>query len=104
DYIRTARAKGLDERKIVWKHAFRNSLLPVITLFAGVFPLMISGSVVIEVIFSLPGMGMMLIDAMKFQDFPVVFTVVMMAATLTMVGYLIADILYAIVDPRITYK
>ncbi len=104
DYIRTARAKGLDESKIVWKHAFRNSLLPVITLFAGVFPLMISGSVVIEVIFSLPGMGMMLIDAMKFQDFPVVFTVVMMAATLTMIGYLIADILYAVVDPRITYK
>ncbi len=104
DYIRTARAKGLDENKVIWKHAFRNSLLPVITLFANVFPLMISGSIVIEMIFTLPGMGKMLVDAMIYQDFPVVFTVVMMVAVLTMIGYLIADILYAFVDPRITYS
>ncbi len=103
DYIRTARAKGLEENTVIWKHAFRNSLLPVITLFANVFPLMISGSIVIEVIFSLPGMGKMLLDAIVFKDFPVVFTLVMMTSLLTMIGYLIADILYAIVDPRITY-
>lgn len=104
DYIRTARAKGLNEKTVIWKHAFRNSLLPIITLFANVFPLMISGSIVIEVIFTLPGMGKMLVDAMVFQDFPVVFTIVMMVAALTMIGYLIADILYAVVDPRITYS
>ena len=104
DFIRTARAKGLEDNKVIWKHAFRNSLLPVITLFANVFPLMISGSIVIEVIFSLPGMGKMLLDAIVFKDFPVVFTLVMMTAFLTMIGYLIADILYAVVDPRISYK
>ncbi len=104
DYIRTARAKGLSDRKVIWKHAFRNSLLPVITLFGNVFPLMISGSVVIEVIFSIPGMGKMLIDGMTFQDFPVVFTIVMMVAVLTMIGYLVVDILYAMVDPRISYN
>ncbi len=65
---------------------------------------MISGSVVIEVIFSLPGMGKMLLDAMIFKDFPFVFTAVMFAAILTMIGYLIADILYALTDPRISYK
>jgi peptide/nickel transport system permease protein len=104
DYIRTARAKGLEDNSVIWKHAFRNSLLPVITLFGNVFPLMISGSIVIEVIFSLPGMGKMLFDAIVFKDFPVVFTLVMMTAFLTMIGYLIVDILYALVDPRISYK
>ncbi len=103
DYIRTARAKGLPENKVIWKHGFRNSLLPIITLFANIFPLMISGSVVIEVIFSIPGMGRMLVEGMTSQDFPVIFTIVMMVAILTMIGYLIADILYAFVDPRITY-
>ena len=104
DYIRTARAKGLEDNTVIWKHTFRNSLLPVITLFGNVFPLMISGSIVIEVIFSLPGMGKMLFDAIVFKDFPVVFTLVMMTAFLTMIGYLIVDILYAMVDPRISYK
>jgi peptide/nickel transport system permease protein len=104
DYIRTSRAKGLSENKVIWKHAFRNSLLPVITIFANVFPAMISGAIVIEVIFSLPGMGRMLLDAIVFKDFPVVFTLVLITAFLTMIGYLIADILYAIVDPRISYK
>ncbi|MGK0387976.1 MAG: peptide/nickel transport system permease protein [Maribacter sp.] len=104
DYIRTARAKGLSEKTVIWKHAFKNSLLPIITLFANVFPRMIAGSVVLEVIFSLPGMGKMLVDAMASQNFPVVFTIVMMVAVLTMIGYLIADVLYAFVDPRITYS
>ncbi len=104
DYIRTARAKGLEESKVIWKHTFRNSLLPIITLFANVFPRMISGSIVIEVIFTIPGMGSTLFEAIKWPDFPMVFTVVMLAAILTMIGYLIADILYALVDPRITYK
>ena len=104
DYIRTAKAKGLGTTSIVWKHTFKNSLLPIITLFASVFPSMISGSVVIEQIFSIPGMGKMMIDAIQFKDFPVVFTIVMMSSILTMIGYLVADILYAWIDPRITFK
>ena len=104
DFIRTARAKGLEEKKIIWKHAFRNSLLPIITLFAGVFPRMISGSIAIEVIFSIPGMGSTMLSAIDAKDFPLVFTIVMFSAILTIIGYLIADILYAVVDPRITYK
>lgn len=104
DYIRTAYAKGLEKRKVIWKHAFRNSLLPVITLFANVFPLMIGGSVVLEVIFTIPGMGKWGYDAIIFRDYPVVFAVMMLSAVLTMVGYLVADILYAAVDPRISFS
>ena len=104
DFIRTARAKGLSEKMVIWKHGFRNSLLPIITLFANVFPRMVSGSIVIEVIFGIPGMGKIMLDAINSSDFPTVFTMVMLTALLTMIGYLIADILYALVDPRIRYK
>ncbi len=104
DYIRTARAKGLREKKVVWKHAFRNSLLPIITLFANVFPLMLSGSIVLELIFNIPGMGHLAIDAITARNWPVLFAVVMVSAILTLLGYLVADILYALVDPRISYN
>jgi peptide/nickel transport system permease protein len=103
DYIRTAKAKGLPERTVIWKHALRNSLLPIITLFANVFPLVISGSVVIEQIFSIPGMGQISYNALIANDYPVVFTDTMFAAILTLLGTLIADILYAVVDPRISF-
>jgi peptide/nickel transport system permease protein len=103
DYIRTAKAKGLSERTVIWKHALRNSLLPIITLFANVFPLVISGSVVIEQIFSIPGMGQISYNALVANDYPLVFTVTMFAAILTLLGTLIADILYAMVDPRISF-
>lgn len=104
DYIRTARAKGLSNNVVVWKHAFRNSLTPIITLFANVFPRLIAGSVVLEVIFTIPGMGKTIFDAIIFKDYPMIITVVMMAAILTMVGYLVADILYAVVDPRVKFS
>jgi len=103
DYIRTARAKGLPEQRIVWKHAFRNSLFPIITLFAYIFPAAIAGSVTIEVIYSIPGMGKLIIDSIVARDWPVVFTILMFAAILTMIGNLIADVLYAVVDPRVSY-
>ncbi|HTB05676.1 MAG TPA: ABC transporter permease [Bacteroidia bacterium] len=103
DYIRTAKAKGLSERTVIWKHALRNSLLPIITLFANVFPLVISGSVVIEQIFSIPGMGQISYNALVANDYPVVFANTMFAAILTLLGTLIADILYALVDPRISF-
>ncbi|HWY99074.1 MAG TPA: ABC transporter permease subunit, partial [Bacteroidia bacterium] len=103
DYIRTAQAKGLSENVVIWKHAFRNSLLPVITLFANVFPLLLSGSVVIEEIFSIPGMGQVSYNALIANDYPVVFADTMFAALLTLFGTLVADILYAMVDPRISF-
>jgi peptide/nickel transport system permease protein len=103
DYVRTARAKGLDEKSVLWKHSFKNSLLPIITLFASVFPLAISGSIVLEIIFSIPGMGKLAFDALDARNYPVVYSVVMFSAILTLFGYLVADILYALVDPRISY-
>jgi peptide/nickel transport system permease protein len=103
DYIRTANAKGLDKATIVWKHAFRNSLIPIITMFASLFPLMISGSVIIEVIFQIPGMGKLSYTSLIARDYPVLFTILMFSAILTMIGMLVADLMYALVDPRISY-
>ncbi|HUH74645.1 MAG TPA: ABC transporter permease subunit [Chitinophagales bacterium] len=104
DYIRTSKAKGVSESGVLWKHAFKNSLLPIITLFASVFPLAISGSIVLEIIFSIPGMGKLAFDALGARNYPVVYTVVMFSAVVTMLGYLVADICYALVDPRISYS
>jgi len=103
DYIRTAKAKGLNEKSVVWKHTFRNALFPLITLFASVFPAVLAGSVVIEVIFAIPGMGRTVVDSIFLRDWPMVYTVLMLAAILTMIGNLVADILYAIVDPRVRF-
>ncbi|MBT7896353.1 MAG: ABC transporter permease, partial [Flavobacteriales bacterium] len=104
DYIRTARAKGLGEAKVILKHALRNSLLPVITVFAAIFPMAIGGSIIIEVIFSIPGMGLEVYNSILNYDYPMIITVFTLSGFLTMVGYLVADILYAVVDPRISYK
>lgn len=104
DYIRTAKAKGLDDRSVTWKHAMRNSMLPIITIFASVFPLAISGGLVLEIIFSIPGMGKLAYEAVVARNYPIVFAVMMFSAILTLIGYLVADILYAVVDPRISYS
>ena len=104
DYIRTARAKGLGEDKVILKHALRNSLLPVITVFAAIFPAAIGGSIIIEVIFSIPGMGVEIYNSILNYDYPMIITVFTLSGFLTMIGYLVSDILYAIVDPRISYK
>jgi len=104
DYIRTARAKGLSERTVILKHALRNSLLPIITVFAAVFPMAIGGSIIIEVIFSIPGMGNEIFIALKNNDYPMIISFFTLAGLLTMIGYLVSDILYALVDPRISYK
>ena len=101
DYVRTARAKGLKEKAVVWKHAFRNALFPIITMFASVLPASIAGSVVIEVIFNIHGMGKVVVDSIFRDDWPLVYAVLMLASVLTMVGILLADILYALADPRI---
>lgn len=104
DYIRTAYSKGLDPSKVVWKHAFRNSLLPIITIFANVFPALIGGSLILEFLFTIPGLGQITYNAVLQKDYPMILTNTMFAAILTLVGYLIADILYAIADPRISYS
>ncbi len=103
DYIRTAFAKGLNPNQVYWKHAFRNSLIPIITMFAGFLPAMISGSVIIEYIFTIPGMGQVSYLAVTARDYPVLFTILMTSAVLTMLGNLLADVLYGVADPRISF-
>jgi peptide/nickel transport system permease protein len=104
DYIRTARAKGLKEKKVILKHALRNSLIPIITLLGGILPGLISGSVIIETIFSIPGMGQLAFQALIARDYPLIMAELVLAAILTMIGLLLVDIMYAIVDPRITFS
>ncbi len=103
DFIRTARAKGLPERTVIWKHGFRNALFPLITLLASVVPSAIAGSVAVEWIFNIPGMGWLTLQAITQQDWPIVFTVLMLGAVLTVLGMLLADVLYKLTDPRVAY-
>ena len=103
DFIRTARSKGLSERLVIYRHALRNSLIPIVTLMADLLPALIGGSIVIEYIFSVPGMGQLTFDAVLSRDYPVVMAVFTISALLTLLGILIADVLYTVVDPRITY-
>lgn len=101
DYVRTARAKGLSERVVIFKHAFRNALLPIITLLAFLLPSMFGGSVIIESIFSIPGMGQLGFEAVLGRDYPVIMAITAVSALLTLIGLLISDLLYAALDPRI---
>ncbi|MCC6749484.1 MAG: ABC transporter permease [Deltaproteobacteria bacterium] len=101
DYVRTAHAKGLAPATVVLKHALPNALLPVIVLFGLHFPFVISGSVVIERIFNLPGMGLLTLDALLHRDYPVIMAVAVLSAACTLVGLLVADLLTAAVDPRV---
>ena len=104
DFIRTAKAKGLSENKVVYKHAFRNSLLPIITMFANIFPAAVGGSVILETIFSIPGMGQEIYQAIFNQDYPVVIAVFTITGVLTLFAYILADIMYVLVDPRISFS
>ncbi|HUT55651.1 MAG TPA: ABC transporter permease subunit [bacterium] len=104
DYVRTARAKGLAEKVVVFKHAFRNSLIPIVTLLAMLFPAILGGSVIIESIFSIPGMGQLSFESILARDYPTIMGITTVAALLTLVGILIADLTYTLVDPRITFE
>lgn len=104
DYIRTARAKGLKEKTVVLKHALRNSLIPIITLLGGILPSLVGGSVIIESIFSIPGIGQLAFQALIARDYPLIMAELVLAAVLTMIGLLVVDILYALVDPRIAFS
>ena len=103
DYIRTARAKGLRESRVIGVHALRNALIPIISLLGLFLPLLIGGSVVIEVVFSWPGMGRLMYDSILSRDYPVVMASTFLFGVLVVVGNMIADLLYAAVDPRIRY-
>ena len=104
DFVRTARAKGLPNRTVVLRHALRNALIPIITIFALELPGIISGAVIIESIFTLPGMGQLMFQSLEAKDTPVILGITFMAAIVTLFSYLIADILYVVVDPRITFE
>lgn len=101
DYILTARAKGLSERVVIWRHALRNALLPVITILGLSVPGLIGGSVIFETIFAIPGMGKLFYDGVMMRDYPLIMGELVMVAILTLVGNLLADICYAMADPRI---
>jgi peptide/nickel transport system permease protein len=104
DYIRTARAKGLSEPAVVLKHALPNSLLGMITLFGLTFPALVSGAVIVERIFGLPGMGKLTFDAVLGRDLPVLMGSITLAGLVTMLGLLVSDLLYAAADPRISLR
>jgi peptide/nickel transport system permease protein len=101
DYVRTARAKGLPSETVYYKHALRNALLPFVTMFGLILPGLIGGSVIIESIFSWPGMGRMAYEAILGRDYPVILTINFITAVLVLAGTLISDLLYMVVDPRI---
>jgi peptide/nickel transport system permease protein len=104
DYIRTARAKGLPERAVVYRHALRNSLIPIVTLLGFLLPELLGGSVIIESIFTIPGMGQLGFEAILYRDYPVVMAISTIAAFLTLVGLLVSDICYALVNPTISLE
>jgi len=104
DYVRTARAKGLSNLSVIFRHALRNSIIPIITLMATLLPAMLAGSVIIERIFSIPGMGMLFFEAVTTRDYNVVMAIATVGGFLNLLGLLLADIAYAVVDPRISFE
>lgn len=104
DYIRTARAKGVSEHKVVYSHAFRNTLIPIVTLVGGSLPSLFSGAIITETVFAIDGIGKTAFDCLKLGDIPLVMGFFMFSAILTLLGTLLSDILYAVVDPRVRYS
>ena len=104
DYIRTARAYGFSEKVIVFKYAMRNSLIPIVTLLGTLLPALIGGSVIIEQIFTIPGMGRLGFEAILSRDYPLIMGILAVSAFLTLIGLLISDLMYAITDPRISLE
>ncbi len=103
-FVRTARAKGLPERAVVYRHALRNALIPTVTLLGLTLPALVGGAYFIEYVFSLPGMGLLGIDSVFSRDYPTVMGITLLSAILVVAGNLLADVLYAFVDPRIRYE
>lgn len=104
DYIRTAEAKGLKHWQVIWKHAFRNTLIPILTLMGTLLPALLGGSVIIEQIFTIPGMGRLGFQSIMSRDYPVIMAIATIQAFLTLLSLLLADLLYVAVDPRVTFE
>lgn len=104
DFIRTARAKGLSEWHVIMKHALRNSLIPLVTIFAELLPGLIAGSIIVEYLFNIPGMGSLSLLALSSRDYPLMMVLFAAGAILTLLGILISDLLYVVVDPRISLE
>jgi peptide/nickel transport system permease protein len=104
DYVRTARAKGLPETLVIGKHALRNGLMPILTLLSGLLPAILGGSVIIEYIFGIPGMGLWMVNSIYQRDYNVIMAVQLLSTVLVLVGVLLTDLSYALVDPRIRYS
>jgi peptide/nickel transport system permease protein len=103
DFVRTATAKGLPPSKVILRHALRNALIPIITILAGLLPAMIGGSVIIETIFSIPGIGQLGFESVLARDYPMIMAIATISAFLTLLGILFSDIVYVLVDPRISF-
>ena len=104
EYIRAAHARGLGKKRILFRHSLKNALIPVITIFGSMFPALISGSVIIERIFSLPGIGQLFFESVLYRDYTTIMGLSFFSALMTLLGILFADMMYAAVDPRITYE
>jgi peptide/nickel transport system permease protein len=104
DYIRTARAKGLPPVTIILKHALRNALIPFLTLFATFVPALLGGSVLIEYLFNIPGMGRLSFSSIQSQDFPTLMALIYVDAIVVMLSILVTDLLYVVADPRISFE
>ncbi|HEY2828368.1 MAG TPA: ABC transporter permease, partial [Pirellulales bacterium] len=104
DYIRTARAKGVSRFKVIVHHAFRNTLIPFVTMLGLELPFVLSGAIILEQIFTWPGMGRLFFEAIREYDYPTIMGLILLFSVLTLLGQLLADILYAVVDPRVTYS
>jgi peptide/nickel transport system permease protein len=103
DFIRTARAKGLPERDVIWRHALRHGILPIVTLLGLELPHLVGGALVVEAIFGIRGMGLVTIEAIRMPDYPLVISIVTLTALMTWLGSLLSDIAYAWLDPRVRY-
>jgi peptide/nickel transport system permease protein len=104
DFVQTARAKGLAERLVIYKHVLRNSLIPIVTIMTSIIPGLISGSIIIETIFSIPGLGQLGYEAVLARDYPVIMAVFTISSLLTLLSILLSDLLLTVVDPRITFS
>lgn len=104
DYVRTARAKGLPERLVIFKHAFRNSLIPIVTIVGAMVPSILGGGVIIESLFSIPGLGLLAFESLLQRDYPVIMANFTISAFLSLLGIFLSDILYVLVDPRIDFE
>jgi peptide/nickel transport system permease protein len=104
DYIRTARAKGVPPWRVIWHHAFRNTLIPLVTLIGFTLPALLSGAVILEQIFTWPGIGQLFFESIGKRDYDTIMGLTLMFSVLTLVGQLLADVLYAVVDPRVSYS